>query len=184
MMDGDRLLSLINMRSDEAPVKKFLMELREEPVVRPDLMMGKVRYLYMNSGVVVVQTMTTRAVVGIYLHGPGDTSGPGYPGELPHGLRFHLKRAEVRTRIHRPVYSGLMGQIPFDAWELGRAMLRVAYNVQETIAFVALLPWNGGLERDRKPPEGETDRTETEEPVSAPSSERDEPEKGADAGVH
>jgi hypothetical protein len=184
MMDGDRLLSLINMRSDEAPVKKFLTELREEPVVRPDVMMGKVRYLYMNSGVVVVQTMTTRAVVGIYLHGPGATSGPGYPGELPHGLKFCLKRAEVRTRIQRPVYSGLMGQIPFDAWEVGQAMLRVAYNAQETIAFVALLPWHGSIERDRRPPEGAMDRTETDEPVSAPSSERDEPGEGASTGIH
>lgn len=178
-MDGDRLVSLINMRADEAPVKKFLTELREEPVVRPDLMMGKVRYLYMNSGVVVVQTMTTRAVVGLYLHGPGASSGTGYPGELPQGLKFALKRAEVRERIQRPVYSGLMGQIPFDAWEIGRAMLRVAYNAQETIAFVALLPWHGTAERERRPPEGAEERTGTEEPASPPPSPRNEPGEGA-----
>jgi hypothetical protein len=91
MMVGDRIARLINMRADEAPLKQFLMGLRETPVVRPDLMMGKVRYLYMNSGVVLVETITTRAVVGIYLHGPGATSGPGYAGALPQGLSFSLE---------------------------------------------------------------------------------------------
>jgi hypothetical protein len=184
MMDGDRLVSLINMRADDVPVRKFLMELREEPVVRPDLLMGKVRYLYMNSGVVLVQTMTTRAVVGIYLHGPGSTTGAGYAGELPQGLKFFLKRAEVRERIQGHVYSGLMGQIPFDAWEIGRAMLRVAYNAQETIAFVALLPWHGAVERERRPPGGASGRTEAEEPVSTPGPGRDEPGKDASASIH
>ncbi|UQA59457.1 hypothetical protein [Polyangium aurulentum] len=159
------------MRADEAPVQQFLMGLRETPVVRPDLMMGKVRYLYMNSGVVLVETVTTRAVVGIYLHGPGTTSGAGYSGELPQGLEFSLKRSEVRQRIQPPAFSGLMGQIHFDAWELGRAMLRVAYNTQETIAFVALLPSHGGVDRDRRPQDA---ASHDSEPVSAPASERDD----------
>jgi hypothetical protein len=176
MMVGDRIASLINMRADEAPVKQFLMGLRETPVVRPDLMMGKVRYLYMNSGVVLVETITTRAVVGIYLHGPGATSGPGYAGELPQGLSFSLKRAQVRERIQLPAYSGIMGQIPFDAWELGQTMLRVAYNAQETIAFVALLPCHGGFDRDRRPPDTDSHGTE---PGSAPASEQDEPKSDA-----
>lgn len=149
-MKGDILVSLINKRTDDAPVREFLTGLREEPSVRPDWVMTRIRYIFMGVGVVVVESAAARIVVAVYLHAPGALSAAGYTGELPCGLDFSLTREQVRARLQCPLYSGFLGPIPFDGWLHGGAMIRVAYTSDGRISFIALLPWNNkSLPRSR-----------------------------------
>ncbi len=149
-MKGDSLVSLINKRTDEASVREFLTELREEPSVRPDWVMTRIRYIFMGVGVVVVESAAARIVVALYLHAPGALSAAGYTGELPCGLDFSMTRAQVRERLQEPHYTGFLGPIPFDGWLRGGCMIRVAYTSEGRISFIALLPWHSkSLPRSR-----------------------------------
>jgi hypothetical protein len=167
-MKGDSLVSLINRRTDEAPVREFLTALREEPSVRPDWVMTRIRYIFLGVGVVVVESATARVVVALYLHAPGVLSSAGYTGELPCGLSFSLTREQVRERMQSPHYSGYLGPIAFDGWLVGGCMIRVAYTSDGRISFIALLPWREkSLPRSRqaKRPAVESQKDAALEPI-------------------
>jgi len=168
-MKGDSLVSLINRRTDEAPVREFLAELREEPSVRPDWVMTRIRYIFLGVGVVVVESAAARVVVALYLHAPGALSAAGYTGELPCGLDFSLTREQVRERMASPPYAGYLGPIPFDGWLQGGCMIRVAYTADGRISFIALLPWHEkSLPRARQPEHAALDGKRDAVPESRP----------------
>jgi hypothetical protein len=138
---GDALLELVGQQLDAAPLRRFLKGLREEAVIKPNHAMAKVRYVFTNSGVVLVESTVNARVIALYLHGPGLVSEQGYLGDLPLGLQFAWTRADVVEHMRPPDFAGFLGRHPFDAWEIGSCMLRAAFGENGRIAFLALLPW-------------------------------------------
>jgi hypothetical protein len=131
----------VGQQPDAAPLRRFLKGLREEAVIKPNHVMAKVRYVFTNSGVVLVESTVSARVIALYLHGPGLVSEQGYLGKLPLGLQFPWTRVDVAEHMHPPDFAGFVGRHPFDAWELGSCMLRAAFGENGRIAFLALLPW-------------------------------------------
>jgi hypothetical protein len=156
--NGEGLASLINMPSDAPAVQAFLSGLDEQPVLRPDQPMRKLRYLFPRAGVVIVESTELRTIIAIYLHGPGAICEAGYPGELPFGLQFSFSRVEVRRRMESQARSGFVGNISFDAWRDGSTTLRVAYTRDSKIAFIALLSRAGGNLMNPASPQTETEK--------------------------
>lgn len=141
-MGGDELLGLIGKDLDAAPVQRFLRGLTGRAITTSEQDPDRVRHLFLHSGVLVVESPGEARIVALYLQGPGTVGEEGYQGDLPSGLCFSDTRQEVIDRMAQPDYAGVIGQCSFDAWDLKECMLRVAYDEDEKITSIALLPRN------------------------------------------
>jgi len=138
-MRGDDLGRLVGLAFKNERVQQYVQGLGLAHVEDDDDL-DELWYAFPDAGVVFVLARETGMVQTVFLDAPGRRSPLGFRGELPLGLFFSMRRAEVRRHLGAPHFKQTRGRMRFDAWEQDAYVLNVHYRPDDSIAFVALLP--------------------------------------------
>jgi hypothetical protein len=137
---AERLLNALGKLADDAEVRALLrdLDLPEKPAKIADGVASD--YEAPNHGVAIFFRTAhhlrnieayracppeTPIVSDVIFSRKGFGGGPGFSGELPHGLTFSESREAARARLGPPSSSGLAGAN--DRWDFGQRYLTVAF---------------------------------------------------------